>query len=57
MKDCANARRKRLPQMPAANTQRKYISRGFGLTRGTTLQRRGHLICGGDKKKITDYAD
>ena len=21
------------------------------------LQRRGHLICGGDKKKITDYAD
>ena len=28
-----------------------------GLTRGKTLHRRGHPICGGDKKKITDYAD
>ena len=55
MKDCANACR--CATKTAANKQRKYISRGFGLTRGKTLQRRGHLICGGDKKKITDYAD
>ena len=57
MKDCANARPKRLPQMPAANGYGIITFTGCGLTRGKTLHRRGHLICGGDKKKITDYAD
>ena len=56
MKDCANARRKRLPQMPAANLRCRVLPRvrppaanacgeitytGCGLTRGKTLHRRG----------------
>ena len=56
MKDCANARRKRLPQMPAANLRCRVLPRvrppaanacgeitytGCGLPRGKTLHRRG----------------
>ena len=54
MKDCANAGAapRQPPQTHNGNTYT-----GCGLTRGKTLHRRGHPICGGDKKKITDYAD